>query len=85
VVAIAPQNVPERLRHRYAGRGQLTVLSTVLVFDLTGSHTITSKSISTSCGTGDVIDVEFILGESVAPKVSERLMVHDQGAAAKPV
>src|SRR5258708_11837082 len=35
VVAIAPKNVPERLRHRYAGRGQLTVLSAVLVFDLT--------------------------------------------------
>jgi hypothetical protein len=32
VVAIAPKNVPERLRHRYAGRGQLTVLSVVLVF-----------------------------------------------------
>src|SRR5215470_5844482 len=31
----APKNVPERLRHRYAGRGQLTVLSAVLVFDLT--------------------------------------------------
>ena len=27
-----PKNVPERLRHRYAGRGQLTVLSAVLVF-----------------------------------------------------
>jgi hypothetical protein len=32
VVAIALKNVPERLRHRYAGRGQLTVLSAVLVF-----------------------------------------------------
>jgi hypothetical protein len=31
-VAIAPKNVPERLRHRYAGCGQLTVLSAVLVF-----------------------------------------------------
>jgi hypothetical protein len=31
---IAPKNVPERLRHRYAGRGQLTVLSAA--FDLTG-------------------------------------------------
>jgi hypothetical protein len=27
-----PKNVPERLRHRYAGRGQLTVLSAVLAF-----------------------------------------------------
>jgi hypothetical protein len=32
VVAIAPKNVPERLRHRYASLGQLTVLSPVLVF-----------------------------------------------------
>jgi lactate dehydrogenase-like 2-hydroxyacid dehydrogenase len=32
VVAIAPKNVPERLRPRCAGRGQLTVLSAVLVF-----------------------------------------------------
>ena len=32
LVAIAPKNVPEHLRHRYAGRGQPTVLSAVLVF-----------------------------------------------------
>jgi hypothetical protein len=30
------KNVSERLGHRYADRGQLTVLSAVLVFDLTG-------------------------------------------------
>jgi hypothetical protein len=34
VVAIAPKNLPERLRHSYAGRGQLTALSAALVFDL---------------------------------------------------
>jgi hypothetical protein len=32
VVAIGQKNVPERRRHRYAGRGQLIVLSAVLVF-----------------------------------------------------
>jgi hypothetical protein len=32
VGAIAPKYVPERLRHRYADRGQLTVLSADLLF-----------------------------------------------------
>src|SRR5580704_19640437 len=44
VVATAAKNKPKRLRHRYAGRGQLTVLSAVLVLGLRGRSIMKKRS-----------------------------------------